>query len=69
MEVDASIEKEWELFGFGLRNVLTLKKGHTPSALGKKTISLFPNQIDDMTAYSRHTNHENLEGLKDLVKL
>jgi len=68
MGVDLSMGKEGELFRVGLKNVMTLEKRLAPASLGKKTGSLFLEQIDDMTAYPRHTNHKNSEGLRDFVE-
>ena len=66
--MDASIGKEGELFGVNLKNVINLERGLAPSNLGKHTISLLLEQIDDVTAYPRHANHRNSEGLGDFVE-
>ena len=65
--VDPSLGKENEIFGVGLKNVNVLEAGVAPPNLGKKTISIFLEQIDDMTAYPRHVNHKNSEGLGEFV--
>ena len=43
-----------------------LEAGLGPKS-GKKTISIFLEQIDDMTAYPRHINQKNSEGLGEFV--
>ena len=45
-----------------------LERGVAPKNLGKQTISLFLEQIDDMTAYPRHTHHKTSESLGDFVE-
>ena len=65
--VDPSLGKGNEIFGVGLKNVNVLEAGVAPPSLGKKTISIFLEQIDDMTAYPRHVNHKNSEGLGEFV--
>ena len=67
MGVDPSLGKDNELFGIGIKNVNVLEAGLGPSNSGKKTISIFLEQIDDMTAYPRHINHKNSEGLGEFV--
>ena len=49
MGVDPSLGKDNELFGMGIKNVNALEKGLSPPDLGKNTITLFLEQIDDMT--------------------
>jgi len=66
--VDSSLGKDNELFGLGIKNVNTLEKGLAPHGLGKHSISLFLEQIDDMTAYPRHVSHKNSEALGDFVE-
>ena len=66
--VDPSLGKDSELFGVDLKSVANLEAGLTPSSLGKKTVSLFLDQIDAMTAYPRHSNHKAAEGLRDFVE-
>ena len=65
--VDPSLGKENELFGIGIKNVNVLEAGLAPTNAGKKTICIFVEQIDDVTAYPRHINHKNSEGLGEFV--
>ena len=67
ISVDPSRGKDHKLFGTVTKNVTVLGKGISPSKLGKKTVSLFLEQIDDMTAYPRHSSHKNLESLGAFV--
>jgi hypothetical protein len=60
--------KESELFEIDLKNVVNLEKGLAPSKLGKRTTSIFLEQIDDVTAYPRHANHRSSKGLGDFVE-
>ena len=55
------------MFGTATKNVTVLEKGISPPNLGKKTVSLFLEQIDDMTAYPRHSSHKNSESLGAFV--
>ena len=66
--VDESMGKDHELFGVDVKSVAGLERGIAPSNLGKQTISLFLEQIDDMTAYPRHTHHKTSESLGDFVE-
>ena len=66
--LDPSVGKDSELFGVDLKNVNTLEKGLAPAKLGKHTVTLFLEQIDDVTAYPRHANHRNNDGLGDFVE-
>ena len=68
MGVDPSMGKDNELFGVGIKNVVTLEKGLSPPRLGKTTISLFLEQIDDVTAYPRHSSDKTSESLGDFVE-
>ena len=68
MGVDASLGRENELFGVGIKNVNVLEKGLGPKSLGKKSTSLLLEQIDNMTAYPRHVGHKNLEALGEFVE-
>ena len=52
-----------------LKNVNNLEKGLAPTNLGKKTSSLFLEQIDDMVAYPRHSSHKTQESLGDFVAI
>ena len=45
-----------------------LERGLSPTGLGKNTVSLFLEQIDDMTAYPRHNHHKTSESLGDFVE-
>ena len=66
--VDKSMGKDNELFGVDVKSVAVLERGIAPANLGKHTISLFLEQIDDMTAYPRHTHHKTSESLGDFVE-
>ena len=68
MGVDPSMGKDSELFGVDLKNVVNLEKGLAPANLGKKTASLFLEQINDMAAYPRHSSHKTQESLGDFVE-
>ena len=61
------MEKDSELFGVGLKHVNNLEKGLAPAKLGKCTVTLFLEKIDDVTAYLRHANHWSNE-LGDFVE-
>ena len=65
--VGASLGKETELFGLDIKSVNVLERGLAPTGLGKNATSLFLEQIDDMTAYPRHTHHKTSESLGDFV--
>ena len=45
--------KDHKLFGVDVKSVTVLEKGIGPLNLGKQTISLFLEKIDNMTAYPR----------------
>ena len=66
--LDPSMGKDSELFGVDLKNVNNLERGLAPAKLGKRTVTIFLEQIDDVTAYPRHANHRNSEGLGDFVE-
>ena len=66
--MDGSLGKYSELFGIDVKSVNVLERDLTPSQLGKKTASLFLEQIDDMTAYLRHTHTKTSESLGDFVE-
>ena len=67
MGVDLSLGKDNELFGVGINNVNALENGLAPPGSGKKTVSIFLEQIDDMTVYPRHISHKNSEALGEFV--
>ena len=66
--VDESLGKDNELFGVDVKSVTALEKGLGPHKLGKQSTSLFLEQIDDMTAYPRHTHHKTSESLGEFVE-
>ena len=68
MGVDPSLGKDNELFGVGIKNAVTLEKGLSPAKLGKTTLTLFLEQIDDVTAYPRHSSDKTSESLGDFVE-
>ena len=59
--------KDNELFNVNLKNVDALEDGLGISGLGKTTLRLLLEQIDDMTAYPRHSSTKTTEGLGELV--
>ena len=65
--VDPSMGKDNELFNVNLKNVDALEDGLGISGLGKTTLRLLLEQIDDMTAYPRHSSTNTTEGLGELV--
>ena len=65
--VDSLMGKDNELFGVGINNVNVLEKGLAPPGSGKKTISLYLEQIDDTTVYPRHVNHKSSEAMGKFV--
>ena len=67
-DVDPSLWKDTELFGIDIKSVSNLEAGLTPAKIGKKTSSLFLDQIDDMTSYPRHLSQKSAEGLGDFVE-
>jgi len=64
---DPLMGKESELFRVGLKNSNNLEKGLVHPNLGKRTITVFLEQIDDVTAYPRHNNHKTNENLGDFL--
>ena len=68
MGVDPSMGKDTELFGFDIKNINALEANLAPENLGKKTASLFLEQIDDMAAYPRHSGQKTQESLGDFVE-
>ena len=56
MGVDPSLGKDNELFGVSVKNMVTLEKGLLPPKLGKATMTLFLEQVDDVTAYPCHSS-------------
>ena len=66
--VDESIGKEHDIFGVDVKSVTVLERGIYPSNLGKQTISLFLEQIDNMTTYLCHTQHRTSESLGNFVE-
>ena len=68
MGVDPSLGRDNELFGVNVKNVVTLEKGLSPPKLGKATMTLFLEQIDDVTAYPRHSSDKTSESLGDFVE-
>jgi len=61
--------KEPELFGVSLKHVDKLEQRLAPSGLGKCTVHLFLEQIEDMLAYPRHQNAKSSEGVGQLVQV
>ena len=59
--------KDNEFFEIGIKNVNTLEKGLDSLSAGKKIISSFLEQIDDMTAFTRQVSHNNSETLGGFV--
>ena len=66
--VDPSMGKDNELFGVELKNVHALEEGLGISGIGKTTLRLFLEQMEDMTAYPRHSSTNTTEGLGELVE-
>lgn len=46
----------------------TLEKGLSPPKLGKATMTLFLEQIDDVTTYPRYSSDKTSESLGDFVE-
>ena len=65
---NASLGKETELFGISIKNVNRLEKGLGPKSLGKTTVSLLLKNINDMSAYPRHSSNKNSEALGEFVE-
>jgi len=61
--------KESELFGVSFKNIDRLEQGLAPSGLGKRTVHLFLEQIEDMLAYPRYHNTKSSEGVGELVQV
>ena len=66
--VDPSMGKDNELFGVQLKNVNALEEGLGISGIGKTTLRLFLEQMEDMTAYPRHSSTNTTEGIGELVE-
>jgi len=62
-------ERKAKLFGVRLKNVNNIEKGLSPPGLGKRTMCLFLEQIENMTAHLHHSNTTSTEGLGELVKV
>ena len=60
--------KDNELFGVNLKNVNALEDGLGISGIGKSTLRLFLGQMEDMTAYPRHSSTNTTEGIGELVE-
>ena len=60
--------KDNELFGVNLKNVNALEEGLGIPGIGKTTRRLFLEQMEDMTAYPRHSNTNTTEGIGELVE-
>lgn len=46
-----------------------MEQGIVPSGLGKRTVHLFLEQIEDMSAYPCHHNAKSSEGVGELVQV
>ena len=67
--MDPSMGKKSELFVVDIKHVNQLEKGLAPPNLGKRIVTIFSEQIDDVTAYPRHENHKNAESLGAFVEV
>ena len=67
--VDQLLGKESKVFGVRLKKVNNIEKGISPPGLGKRTMYLFLEQIENMTAHPHHSNTTSNEGLGKLGKL
>jgi len=65
--VDPSMGIDHEIFRNTTKNMSVREKGISPPNLGKKIVSLILEQIDDMTAYPRHSSHKNSKSLGAFV--
>lgn len=65
--VDPSMGIDHEIFRNATKNMSVREKGISPPNLGKKIASLILEQIDDMTAYPRHSSHKNSKSLGAFV--
>ena len=68
MGVDPSLGKDNELFGVGTKNVVPLENELAPSKLGKTTVSLFLEQINDVTTYPCRSSNKTSESLGDILE-
>ena len=66
--IDPSLGKENDLFNVSIKNVNGLEQGLGPSGIGKKTRHLLLEQMEDMTAYPRHSSTNATEGIGELVE-
>lgn len=66
--VDPSLRKENELFRGNLKGVNNLERGLAPSNLGKLTITIFLQQIDNMILYFRYNHNKTSESFGEFVK-
>ena len=66
--IDPSLGKDNELFNISIKNVNGLEEGLGPSGIGKTTRHLLLEQIEDMTAYPRHSSTSATEGIGELVE-
>lgn len=60
--------KDNEPFGVNLKNVDALEDGLGIVGIGKTTLCLFLEQMEDMTAYLRHSSTNTTEGIGELVE-
>lgn len=67
--VDPSLGKDNELFKVNTKNVNGLETGLGSPGLGKQTLRLLLEQIEDMTAYPRHSSTNTTEGIGELVEV
>ena len=67
--VDPSLGNDNELFKVNLKNVNDLEDGLGIAGIGKTTLRLLLEQIEDMTAYPRHSSTNATEGLGELVEV
>ena len=66
--IDPSLGNENELFNVNIKNVNGLEDGLGPSGIGKTTRHLLLEQMEDMTAYPRHSSTVATEGIGELVE-
>ena len=67
--VDPSLGNDNVLFKVNTKNVNGLETGLSCKGLGKHTLRLLLEQIDDMTAYPRHSSTNTTEGIGELVEV
>ena len=60
--------KDNDLLNVNIKNVDTLSKDLVPQGLGMRTMHLFLEQVNDISAYHRHQRSRSTEGVGEQVE-